>query len=535
MSAVADLNSVGVNGFRLDESEPIDDSTEWEMPTPFGEYDVPAFPDIEAPTLMAFARAVATATQTPVDAAALFGLSAVAAAVGTKARIEARTGWSEPFCVFVAVALPPGNRKSAVFSEVIAPLGAWERREAERLAPAIAAQKSKRAVLEARHEKLVKDAAKADDMAQRGELQSQAEQVAAELALTPLIGAPQITADDATPEALAALMAMNQGSVAVMSAEGAGPFALMAGRYDKNGAPNFELYLKGHAGDAVKVNRRNAEPINLPRPALTMAIAVQPDVLRAMADIPGARARGLAARFLYSLPASTVGYRDCNPPPVSDSVRRSWNTALEALLNLEHRQDGEPHVVRLSAAADAILLAYQQELEPTMRSTGALCAIADWAGKAAGLAVRLAGLIHAVKYADKMAATLVDAGTMKAGVDVARYATAHAIAAYGEMGQDPANADARWLLEYLSRWGRSSFSARDLFSSLPRGRFKKADDLRGALAVLEDRGFVRARVSMERLGPGRPRSPVYDVHPSLLSAASADSARGDQHRREAFT
>ena len=508
MSASLDVNAVGVDGFDIDDAEPMDARQEWDAPSPFGEYDVPAFPSIEAPTLMEFARAVAVATQTPLDAAALFALAAVAAALGTKVRIEARPGWSEPACVFVAVALPPGNRKSAVFGEVVAALGAWESREAQRLAPTIASQKSKRAVLEARHDKLVKDAARADDMATRGELQSQAEDVAQELASTPIVSAPQVTADDATPEALAALMHANHGAIAVMSAEGAGPFALMAGRYDKNGAPNYELYLKGHAGDPVKVNRRNAEPINLARPALTMAIALQPDVLRAMADIPGARARGLAARFVYALPTSTVGYRDCDPPTVPDGVRATWHRALEALLDLPRLDDGEAHVMRSSAEARAVLLAYQRELEPKMRATGALCAIADWAGKAAGLAVRIAGIVHALKHGPRLADVLIDAETMTVGVDVARYATAHAIAAYGEMGQDPASADARWLLEYLPRWGRSTFSARDLFTSLPRGRFKKADDLRLALGVLEDRGFVRSRNSPERHGPGRPPSPV---------------------------
>ena len=93
-------------------------------------------------------------------------------------------------------------------------------------------------------------------------------------------------------------------------------FDQMAGRYNQAAGPNLGVYLKGHAGDLLKVDRRGRPPEYVERPCLTIGLAVQPEVLRGLASRPGFGGRGLLARFLYSLPESLVGRRQPGAPPV---------------------------------------------------------------------------------------------------------------------------------------------------------------------------------------------------------------------------
>jgi hypothetical protein len=74
---------------------------------------------------------------------------------------------------------------------------------------------------------------------------------AANLMVPPL---PRWLVDDATPEALAGLLA-TYCRIALLSPEG-DVFDQMAGRYNQAAGPNLGVYLKGHAGDLLKVDRR---------------------------------------------------------------------------------------------------------------------------------------------------------------------------------------------------------------------------------------------------------------------------------------
>jgi hypothetical protein len=60
----------------------------------------------------------------------------------------------------------------------------------------------------------------------------------------------------------------------VLSPEGR-IFDIIAGRY--SGAPNMEVFLKGHAGDMVRVNPQGRDAQHIERPAVTMGLAVQPE------------------------------------------------------------------------------------------------------------------------------------------------------------------------------------------------------------------------------------------------------------------
>jgi replicative DNA helicase len=326
---------------------------------------------------------------------------------------------------------------------------------------------------------------------------------------------PRWLVDDATPEALAGLLAV-YGRIALLSPEG-DVFDQMAGRYNQAAGPNLGVYLKGHAGDLLKVDRRGRPPEYVERPCLTIGLAVQPEILRGLASRPGFGGRGLLARFLYSLPASLVGRRQPGAPPVPTTVANRYSLDLHALaasLSAPTEDDG-PVLLALDQEAAELLLAFERDLEPRLAAgSGDLAHLAGWAAKLAGATCRLAALLHLTEHLRDGWARPIGADTFAGAVRLAGYLVDHARAVFDLMGADPRTDDARWLLDWINRAGRTQISRRDAHTAAPRGRFRKAADLEPALTLLEEHGWLR-RVDADPVGPkgGRPPSPRFLVNP----------------------
>ena len=101
---------------------------------------------------------------------------------------------------------------------------------------------------------------------------------------------------------------------------------------------------------------------------------------------------------------------------------------------------------------------------------------------------------------------------MVGAIRIGRYLVQHALAAFEEMGVDPATEDARVVLAWLVRTNCESFTVRDAHVAL-RGRFHRAADLALLLEVLAEHDYIRAKRASEREGPGRRPSPRYRVNP----------------------
>jgi replicative DNA helicase len=304
-------------------------------------------------------------------------------------------------------------------------------------------------------------------------------------------------------------------SIALLSPEG-DVFDQMAGRYNQTAGPNLGVYLKGHAGDLLKVDRCGRPPEYVQRPCLTIGLAVQPEVLRGLASRPGFRGRGLLARFLYSLPPSLVGRRQPGALPVPPAVADRYALELQALaasLSAPVGDDG-PAVLALDPEAAELLLAFERDLEPRLAAgSGDLAQLAGWAAKLAGATCRLAGLLHLAEHLRDGWAHPISADTFAGAIRLAGYLIEHARAVFDLMGADPRLDDARWLLDWISRTSQVQFSRRDAHQAA-RGRFRKAADLEPALCLLEEHGWLR-RADADSVGPkgGRPASPRFLVNP----------------------
>ncbi|MFD3805045.1 YfjI family protein [Streptomyces sp. NPDC058619] len=496
--------------------EPVPADAAWEEPIPLsGRRELPPFPAHVFPEwLCAFVRAVAEETQTPIDLPGSIALSVLAAAAGGRSVVHVRGSWREPTNLYVVCALPPANRKSAVFSLLTDPLYEAEKKLQVTMAPAIV-----EAAMTARLAKEAADNAAAKAVKAEGgkreELIAEAIGLAqtAESVAVPV--EPLLLADDSTSETVTSLIAEQGGRLAVMSAEG-GIFDIIAGRY--SGAPNMEVFLKGHAGDRLRVNRQTRREY-IDRPALTIGLAVQPDVLRDITRVKGFDGRGLLARFLYSMPRSLVGEREVITDQIPEDIAATYAGNVLAL-TLWLAEWTDPAVIQLSPEADKALITYQQRVEPQLAARGgALGHIANWAGKLAGAVARMAALLHLAEHLEGGHTKPVSEATMSAAITLGEYFTAHALGVFDVMGADPTVGRARAVLEALRGTGWADVSRRDLFTKLSRSEFPNVADLEPATALLEEHGYLRA-YQPERTGArGRPPAPRYRVHPNLLEEA----------------
>lgn len=527
-----------------DPRAPVD---EWTT-TPFDDAgNLPAFPvHILPPALRDFVEAEAEATQTPPELAACIVIAVLSAALQKKFEVEVRPGWREPLSTFWAVAMAPGERKSAVFRDATAPIREWERSQAVRLQATIAAATTKRAIKERKHTEQVRIAAVKRD----GLAAAYAEELAAELAEERLPIVPRVACDDTTPEKLISLIADHGGRMAVLSAEG-GIFDTIAGRYS-DGVANLDGLLKGHAGDELRVDRMSRPALHVRRPAVTLGLCVQPDVLQGLAGKPSFRGRGLLARFLFVLPQSHVGHRNVAPASVPPAVTAAYNAMVLGLLALpETRADDgeiEPEILRLSASDRAAVEALALELEPRLARGADLESVRDWASKSIGAVVRISALLqlasHSVYRADHSARFCVTddrdeiepnsaetdhsvhcaysarpademdtATSVREKKEIHSFLIDHVLGAFRVIGADPSMSRARTIWDWAVKNKLRSFTQRQAHTAL-RGTFKRSRELDEPLAVLIEHGFVREAKPPERQGSGRKPSPSFETHPS---------------------
>lgn len=499
---------------------------QWEPLATFYEHSRPGFPvDVLPEPFRSYVQGLARSIQVPVGLPAMLSLTVAAGAVAGHVRVQARRDWVEPTNLFTLSVLPPGHRKSAAFQKICEPVEEAERDLVFAKRDEIARAASEFRMLEERKSKLEKDASRADNPEDRKAKSEEAIAVAQQLASMRVPVTPRLIVSDATSEVLTTLLAEQGGRMSMFSTEG-GPFETMAGRYN-NSTPNFDVFLKGHSGDTLRVDRRGRSEF-VERPALTVGCTVQPDVIRGFVAKPGFRGLGLLARFLYCLPESTVGRRQVDPQPLSEHDTENFRRTIRALAGIDPLMDRNglsvPRMLYLTAEANNLLKTFERELEPKLSDDGELGSIADWAGKLAGAVVRLAGVLWLIENADSLLPwpEKISADTMKRAIELGRYLTEHARAAFAEMGANEQVENAKRLLRWIEKTGALSFSRREAHQA-HRARFKTVDEIDPALDLLESHSCIRAQIDNVDRRPGRKASQAYDVNPFLFSESAKRS------------
>jgi replicative DNA helicase len=490
-----------------------------EAPIPLEDaFPRPTFPVETLPYWVGqWVREVSLSTQTPMDLCGMLSLSVLSAAASRSVVVQLTPDWREPVNLYVVVIAESGERKSRVFDLAYSPLHEWERRHVKLERAAHIEAVTRRKICEKRAEELRNQAAK-DKSDKRAQLVEEAiaeETMASDIEIPRL---PRLLADDITPEALVGLLAECGGRIALLSAEG-GLFATLAGRYSR-GVPNLDAVLKAHGGETIRVDRTGRSPEFVDRPALTLGLAVQPQVFRDAASNPDLRGRGVMARILYSWPASMVGRRATRAPHASPEVLNAYRVHVARFAETWAAERSEPRELRLTAASKAAFDDFRAEVEPQLAPAGDLHYLADWGSKLPGAVARIAALLHLAKDSEN---DEIPVETIQGAIDIGRYLIGHARAAFGLVGADPMVTAAQRVLRELAKVEGNVVTARDLMARLPRRQFAKVSIVLDALDLLEEYDWVQKLEEPSRHGLGRKPSPRYAKHPELLGDVSTES------------
>ena len=486
---------------------------QWEEPVLFEESNPPELRMSLLPGIIGdMARAVAATTETPIELAIGLIFSVLATACHGKIIVTIDGDYQEPVNIWIVVALEPGNRKSSVLKITSKPLNDYELQEHQRLEPLVKEATIQRKNEEARLKSLRGKYAKANPDAIE-DLEEQIHEL--ETNLTEIPKYPKLWAQDITPEHTGTVMHNNSGKLSIISSEG-GLFDTLGGRY-AGGVPNLDLYLQGHSGDPVRVDRGSRDSVFIESPALTMGLAPQPDVLKSIADKPGFRGRGLLARFLYLLPHSNLGHRNLEVDPIPEDIKNQYHNLISTLLKIEQPEDEEgvkvPYILQLSRHAKQKRLDFARAVENELKEGGRFEYIKDWAGKLPGAAVRIAALLHCAKYSQAPWTNKIDGDTMEIAIELSSIFTSHALIVFDMMGADESLVFARKIWRWVEKHRHQTFTKRDCFNAL-QGTFHQVSNMEAPMQVLVERHYLHE--SQSQTG-GRP-SIQYAVNPIIINS-----------------
>lgn len=449
----------------------------------------PPFPVNALPTSLAeFVGDVSNSIQIPVDAPAMMALAAIGLLSSSRFNVNVG-GYYEPLNIYVACILPPGSRKSATFNCVMKPLAEEnDRRRSARVdAPAEG----------------------------EGDLDD---------------GLGQLyCSGDTTPEKLAEILCKNHGIAGVMDPDAGGIFDMMAGRY--GGKPNLQVYLKGHAGDELIVERRRNDRLYTRSALLTILLAVQPTVIRQLFTQRREifQGTGLMGRFLYSQPPSLVGWREVAPRTLDANLQAQYTGTMHQLINMPalFSPDGEKKLLReLVMNSDALATHREnaQRIEEAQREGGILSGdLTEWASKMAGAVARIAGILHV--YANMPEAEPhripIAQSTIVNAWRIGDYLKDHMLAIAGAFDNDPNVGIAEDLLGYLKMHGLTRFTVRALHQNLRR---LEPEEIQAGLALLERRGYVGRVPAEKKTGAGRTPSPTFEINPALSQGGTVGTS-----------
>ncbi len=364
-------------------------SSEWQEPILFDEFDIPEFP-VEAfpPVIADYLKALSVSTQTPLEMSGVLVLGVLATCLQKKFMVRASSDHKEVLCLYTAAVSSPGERKSAVINELIAPLVDYENEYNEDHKEEIEQNQTQFDCLTKRLEVLKK---RYTEVNKKNPVSyEEVEQAKRDLISFKKKFYLRLRVNDITPEKLANIMAEQGGKISIISSEG-GIFTSFSGKYSEY--INVDIYLLSHDGEPFSADRMSRNTDNLQNPALSMVLTVQPVVLEAFVKNFIFKGRGLVARFLFTVCNSKIGERLVSPPTIPENIRYKYTEAIKNLLKIDMPETAE---LRLTDGARETQLRYAEIIEK--RLDNEYYNIKDFGGKIVGTMLRIAGILHCLEH-----------------------------------------------------------------------------------------------------------------------------------------
>jgi hypothetical protein len=450
-------------------------------------------------------EAAAKDIQVPNDLTATFALSVLAAACSKKA-VVLMGSRRQHMNLYLAVALPPSTGKSPAYTAMVDCLVQFERELVDAAEEGVRdAERQKRAL-----DRKAKDAETRLDF----DLARECEMEALKLNTT----MPKLRVGDITPEALVQQLSLQGGRLSMITPEG-GVFRMMLGRYSDK--VSLDEYLHAWAGEDIRVDRKGSGTLDVREAVLNIGVSIQPLVLQKLAD-PELQGLGLAARFMFSTPASLVGLRDyLNTHDEDPAVKATYNERMKSLMRTMYANEA-PGSWMVTPTARRMHAEWVQAFEVRRGENGDLKAMAEWLGKLELCVLRVAGLL-AVAHTGRSGGEINDE-LMRMAIRLGDYWMDHAKSVHDMWNADPDMAKAKSVLAWLVDTGEKKFTVRDLHNAR-YSLFRKVDELVPVLQILSERGWIRPLFDGPLIvGKRGAPSPEFEVHPDVKSPLRGDMA-----------
>jgi len=468
--------------------------------------------------MAAQARQVGIEMQYGPDLPAQLAITAVSLCISGRIEVQVDGPWVEGTNIYTVTAMNASAGKSPAVKHMLGPIKKHEVELIERSASVVEDREIERRLIEKERD----DAIKVGD-------KNRAKAAGDDLRKIPHIPRPRIIAEDVTPEKLAMLMAEQDGRMALISTEG-GLFKIMAGRYSDGS--NLDVFLQSWSGDDITQDRVGRESLVIHDARLTIGLTVQPSVIAELGDNGEFMGRGLAARFMYSIPRNTVGERNKRRRSTwSDTIDATYGQRLRRLAGSYLADQPCKARITLTDEAHGVFVDWQQGHEDRMGYNGDLEYLAEWVSKMHSSVCRLAGVILMAERTETIAGMselhglpfVIEVDVMLRAMVVGDYWIEHAKIAGDLWGADPEVGKAVRLL----RWAEvrraddgDTFTIRDAMRGL-RKLFPKSEATIPALQILTESGWVRADTPISEWGRGRGgQSATFTLRPQTTTESA---------------
>lgn len=408
-------------------------------------------------------------------------LAGLASAIGNTHRIELKRGWNEPPILWMVTVGESGAHKTPAFKLAMKAIRKVQDRAWKEHKAAMIEYQAELHRYESKLREWNRQAGKAT-----GDTSDPPIRPVAPIARRCIVS-------DTTTEALAPILLGNPRGVLLARDELSG----WLGSFDqyknrgKAGADSAH-WLSMHNGEAMTIDRKTGIPptIHVSSASVSITGGIQPGILERSLGQEN-HENGMLARLLFAMPLQ--GKKKWSEADVSAATEAKLERVLDRLfgLNAEIDDEGDPQpvLVTMSEAAKRDWVTFYNAHAAEQHSlTGDLKAA--WS-KLEGYAARLALLIHLIRWAagDESVpspTTPVDAASIAAGVELARWFGEEARRVYGVLSESEEERDKRMLVELIERMG-GRVSGSELVRS--SRNFDTVSDAEAALSELVNDGW----------------------------------------------
>jgi hypothetical protein len=396
--------------------------------------------------IRSFVRASAAAMVCDPAYVALPMLSACAVAIGNTHRLSIKNTWTEPAILWTAIVGESGTAKSPAIE---AALSAVRQRQRDAL---------KRHAEEAR-EHAEAMAVHARDMARWSK--ANCEESPPERPEAPI--AERCWTDDATTEALVALLQQNPRGLLMVRDELAG-WLLSFDRYTGGKGGDAAKWLEMFGGRPLVVDRKSAATISVPCAWVAITGGIQPETLRRALGKEH-RDSGLAARLLLAWPPRKAKrWTEADvPAAITEAIAALFDRLFVLKPDADEEGDARPWRVTLDDAARSAFVRFfteHNEAQVELHGDDA----AAWS-KLEGYAPRLALVFHLIRHAADDPSAVdprrVDLQSMEAAIRVTRWFAREALRVNAMLSESDTERTTRQLAEWIERKG-GAVTVRDL-------------------------------------------------------------------------